>query len=57
MATVKSYSRPSAVGSDGGPDPSIGARILASGEDVYLGFSMPYTEENAQIFARAFGAK
>jgi hypothetical protein len=57
-ATVKTYSRPDAVGSDGGPDPSIGARILASGVDVYLwscGFSMPYSDENAQMFTRVFG--
>jgi hypothetical protein len=56
--TVKTYSRPGSVDSVGGPDPSIGARILASGEDVYLwscGFSVPYTAENAELFARVFG--
>jgi hypothetical protein len=57
--TVKTYSRPGSVDSADGPDPSIGARVLASGEDVYLwscGFSVPYTTENAVLFARVFGA-
>ena len=56
--TVKTYSRPGGVDSAGGPDPAIGARILASGEDVYLwpcGFSLPYTADNAALFARVFG--
>lgn len=56
--TVLTYNSPGSVTSIGDIDPSIGARILASGEDVYLwgcGFSMVYTEENAQVFGQAFG--
>ncbi len=39
-------------------DLSVGARGLASGEDEYLwgcGFSMPFSEDNARLFDRAFG--
>ena len=59
-STVKTYTRPGSIGSDGGPDPSVGARILASGDDVYVwscGFSVPYTDENAQMFTRVFGGE
>lgn len=55
--TVLTYNSPGSVASTEDVDPSIGARILASGEDVYLwgcGFSMAYTEENAQLFGQAF---
>jgi hypothetical protein len=55
--TVLTYSSPGTVGSDGGADPSLGARILASGEDRYVwgcGFTMPYNESNAEIFSQAF---
>lgn len=56
--TVLTYNSPGSVTSTANVDPSIGARILASGEDVYVwgcGFSMVYTEENAELFERAFG--
>ena len=55
--TLKTYNTPGTVGQEGGPDPSIGARLLVSGEDVYIwgcGFTKPYTEDNAKLFERAF---
>lgn len=55
--TVKTYNTPGSQTSNGDPDPSIGARILASGEDDYIwgcGFSKPFNDENASVFAQAF---
>jgi hypothetical protein len=55
--TVKTYNIPGVQASNEGPDPSVGARILASGEDDYIwgcGFSKPFSEENAGLFAQAF---
>lgn len=55
--TVKTYNTPATVSSTGEADSSIGARILASGDEHYLwgcGFSMPFNEQNAAIFAGAF---
>jgi len=57
--TLKTYNTPGTVTSVGGPDPSIGARILASGEDEYIwscGFSKEYAAENTAIFQEAFGS-
>lgn len=58
-ATVKTYEQPGVVSSiEGSVDLTVGTRLLASGDDVFLwscGFSMPYTEANAQLFAQAFG--
>jgi hypothetical protein len=54
---VLTYNSPGTVGSDGGADPAIGARLLASGDDrlAGCGFTMPYNETNAEIFSHAFG--
>lgn len=55
---VKTYGTPGSVSSTGDADLSVGARVLASGEDEYLwgcGFSMPFSEDNARLFERAFG--
>lgn len=57
-ATVKTYNRPGTVSSVGGPDPSVGLRLLASGDDAFLwscGFSVSYSDEGAADFAEAFG--
>ena len=57
--TVKTSNVPGGVTMNGDADPSIGARLLASGEDEYLwgcGFTMPYTEQDAAVFAAAFGS-
>jgi hypothetical protein len=57
--TVKTYEQPGVVSSiEGSLDLTVGTRLLASGDDVFLwscGFSLPYTEANAQLFAQAFG--
>lgn len=57
--TLRTYELPGVITSiEGSLDLSIGSRLLASGDDVYLwscGFSMPYTEGNAQLFEEAFG--
>jgi len=56
--TVKTSNVPGGVSMNGDADPSIGARLLASGEDEFLwgcGFTMPYTEQDAAVFATAFG--
>ena len=56
--TVKTSNVPGGVTMNGDADPSIGARLLASGEAEYLwgcGFTMPYTEQDAAVFAAAFG--
>ena len=56
--TVKTSNVPGGVTMNGDADPSIGARLLASGEDEYLwgcGFTMPYTEQDAAVFAAVFG--
>ena len=55
--TVLTYASPGSVTSADDVDPSLGARILASGEDRYLwgcGFSMLYTKESARLFEEAF---
>jgi hypothetical protein len=58
--TLKTYELPGAISSmEGSLDLSVGSRLLASGDDVFLwscGFSMPYSEANAQIYQEAFGA-
>ncbi|MGH2572330.1 MAG: hypothetical protein ACRDGU_02390 [Actinomycetota bacterium] len=58
-ATVKTYEQPGVISSvEGSLDLTVGTRLLASGDDVFLwscGFSMPYTEANARLFAQAFG--
>lgn len=57
--TVQTDAVPGAVTSAGGPDLSVGARILASGEGRYLwacGFSMPYSDDAARTYSRAFRA-
>jgi hypothetical protein len=56
--TVKTSNVPGGTTINGDADPSIGARLLASGEDEYLwgcGFTMPYSDEDAAVFAAAFG--
>jgi hypothetical protein len=57
--TLKTYEQPGVISSiEGGLDLTAGTRLLASGDDVFLwscGFSMPYTESNARLFAQAFG--
>lgn len=38
---------------------AVGDRVLASGDEAFLwgcGFSMPYSEESASLFERAFGS-
>jgi hypothetical protein len=55
--TLKTYERPGTVSSAGGPELAVGARLLASGDDVYLwgcGFSLPYNRANADLFENAF---
>ncbi|HYT80028.1 MAG TPA: hypothetical protein VEQ37_12390 [Actinomycetota bacterium] len=55
--TVQTYERPGTVTSAGGPELAVGARLLASGDDVFLwgcGFTLPYTEANAELFDSAF---
>lgn len=57
--TLKTYELPGVISSiEGSLDLSIGSRLLASGDDVFLwscGFSMPYSEANAELFEHAFG--
>jgi hypothetical protein len=57
--TVKTYEQPGVVTSmEGSLDLTVGTRLLASGDDVFLwscGFTLRYTPANAQLFARAFG--
>ncbi len=58
--TVKTYSRPGELTSNEDVDGSVGARILAAGEDDFIwggcGFSKPHTAENAALFATALRA-
>jgi hypothetical protein len=58
--TLKTYELPGVISSvEGSLDLSVGSRLLASGDDVYLwscGFSMPYSEAGAQLYEEAFGA-
>jgi hypothetical protein len=58
--TLKTYELPGAISSiEGSLDLSVGNRLLASGDDVYLwscGFSKPYSEANAQLYQEAFRA-
>lgn len=57
--TLKTYELPGVISSvEGSLDLSVGSRLLASGDDVFLwscGFSMPWTEASAQLFEDAFG--
>jgi hypothetical protein len=56
---VKTYEQPGVISSiEASLDLTADTRLLASGDDVFLwscGFSMPYTEANARLFAQAFG--
>lgn len=57
--TLKTYERPGTVSSAGGPELSVGTRLLASGDDAFLwgcGFTLPYTGANADLFEGAFSA-
>lgn len=58
--SLRTYELPGVISSiEGGLDLSVGSRLLASGDDVFLwscGFSMPYSEANAQLFEQAFRA-
>ena len=52
MVTLKTYNIPGANMEDGAPDPSVGARILVSGEDVFIwgcGFTKPYTGGEREV--------
>jgi hypothetical protein len=57
--TLKTYEQPGVVSSiEESLDLTVGTRLLASGDDVFLwscGFSMPYTAADARLFAQAFG--
>jgi hypothetical protein len=57
--TLKTYELPGVISSiEGGLDLSVGNRLLASGDDVFLwscGFSMPYTAVKTQLYEQAFG--
>ena len=59
-ATLMTYSTPGAVTSVGGGLPlEMGSRLLVSGDGGFIwecgGFSQPYSEEGARLFAEAFG--
>jgi hypothetical protein len=59
-AVLKTYEQPGVITSvDGGLELTPGTRLLVSGDADYLwpcGFTVPYTEASADLFARAFQA-
>lgn len=55
--TLKTFERPGTITSAGGPELTIGRRLLASGDDDFLwgcGFTLVHTEENERLFEAAF---